>query len=93
MSGSILKLQAKADTSCPLCFVWVSFQHDRANRSALAAGMTADEELHSMLVAGFWTCRNRNGELCRTHQEALATLDRMMHAARESLVKLPGGDS
>lgn len=93
-----LHLQAKADTSCPLCFVWVAYQAQRGDLvlvgvDADGEGMSREEENHSFLVSGYWTAINRNGEVCAVHRGALEALDRMMHAARESLIKLPGGDS
>ena len=86
-----MHLQARADTSCPICFVWVAYQKDRAGRAVET--MTEDERNHSFLVAGYWTSINRNGEVCAVHRGQLEQMDRQLHASRESLIKIPGSNT
>jgi len=93
-----LDLQAKADSRCPVCRMWIAFQVSRSKEDKVlvrpgGADSWTSYEAHSMLVAGVWVERNEPGEFCRAHQSQLAELDRVMHAGRESLVMLPGGES
>ena len=87
-------LQAKAQPeSCPLCAVWVAYQHER-NMRPIVLAQSADvfdtAEAHSFLVAGYWAARNRNGEVCTAHQSQLVQLDRMFGATTSAALKLPG---
>lgn len=70
--------------------MWVAFQkgRERADGDLSLEKQSQDEQFHSVLVMGYWTAINRNGECCTVHKDQLAQLDRMMHASRESLIKV-----